>query len=233
MKMTLKALCLFSMLSFTTVMHADLTLGSYDGPNCIPFMCNTSGTNVGLSYDYQEAYNSAKFSGSTSISSITWYLWPPSVSNVFLGGSYTFYWGYSAVGLNLTANLAANLSGSESLLGTWNVPAGGFPMGSSATFSSFIPFSYDPSAGDLLVEIVVYDQDNVPNTGLNGYNWSDTVGGNVARAWCAPTQGCNGNDVFGGALVTTFGTTPESGTIVLLGSGLLGAVGILRRKMNL
>jgi hypothetical protein len=32
---------------------------------------------------------------------------------------------------------------------------------------------------------------------------------------------------------TSVGTTPEPGTMILLGTGLLGALGVMRRKMNL
>ena len=57
MKPTLKLLILFALLSMTLMLHASsVTVGSMDGGNCYPFMCNDSGTNVGQSIDYQEAY---------------------------------------------------------------------------------------------------------------------------------------------------------------------------------
>ncbi len=37
---------------------------------------------------------------------------------------------------------------------------------------------------------------------------------------------------FGPNFLYTTSSTPEPGTLVLLGSGLLGAVGVLRRKLN-
>ena len=154
---------------------------------------------------------------------------------VILGGNYTFYWGYSAFGLGLTGNLAANYNGAQNLLGTANVPAGGVNFGTTLTLSGFTPFTYNPGGGDLLLEIVVDTQDNVPNNSGNGYNWAD-YGGNGAqtsRVYCfgGATTGCTGPVT--GALVTTFnGTpaTPEPGTLVMFGSGLLGLAGVARRK---
>ena len=82
------------------MLHADVTVGNYDSGNCYPFMCNDSGTSTGVSIDYQQAYNSAKFSGSTTINSMSWYFASVFGGNdVILGGNYSFYWGYSAVGL--------------------------------------------------------------------------------------------------------------------------------------
>src|SRR5271169_4242912 len=108
MKTTLKLLTLFALLSMTLMLHASsVTVGSMDSGNCYPFMCNDSGTNVGQSIDYQEAYVSTAFSGPFTVSSISWYDYPQGPA-IILGGSYTFYWGYSAVGLGLTSNFSSN-----------------------------------------------------------------------------------------------------------------------------
>ena len=100
MKATLKLLTLVAILSMTLMLHAaSVTVGNYDSGNCYPFMCNDSGTNVGVSIDYQQAYNSAAFSGPITVSSISWYFASQFGGNdTILGGAYSFYWGYSAVG---------------------------------------------------------------------------------------------------------------------------------------
>jgi hypothetical protein len=95
-----------------------------------------------------------------------------------------------------------------------------------------VNFDYDPTIGDLLLEIVVSDQDNVPNgSGANGYNEADDTGTSTSRAYCLTGGGCTA-DAEG--LVTTFiGTeaTPEPGTFGLFGGALLG-VGLLRKQFS-
>jgi len=230
MKTTLKLLTLFGLLSVTVMLHASVTVGSFNTGNCYPFMCNDSGSNVGQSIDYQEAYVSTAFSGPLTVNTISWFDYPLGPA-VILGGSYTFYWGYSAVGLGLTGNFATNwVGGAGTLLGTATVPAGGVNFGTVLTLSGFSPFTYNPTNGDLLMEIVVNNQDNVPNGSGNGFNWADSTTSQIARAYCLDSGGCGG--AGNGALVTSF-NIPEPGSLVMFGSGLIGLAGIVRRKFNL
>ncbi len=61
-----------------------------------------------------QTYSASGFSAPATISGITWYLDAvasgANILNAFLGGSYTFSWGYAAFGSvgNLSSTLADN-----------------------------------------------------------------------------------------------------------------------------
>jgi PEP-CTERM motif len=234
MKMIGRAALLFCVLTVSGLSYADTTVGTFNGGNCLPFMCNNSGTDVGQSIDYQQVFAPSAFSGLTTINTIAWYYDAAQGGNdVVLGGAYTFYWGYSNNPVNgLSSNLASNVMGSESLVGTATVPTGGSNYGPTLTLSGFAPFVYNPASGPLLLEVVVSNQDNVPNGSGNGFNESDDSGSVTSRAYCLPNLGCN-TDSSG--LVTTFGgtttATPEPSSLLLLGSSLVGLAGLLGRKL--
>lgn len=234
MKTAFKTFAFVLLLTGCMMLNASVTVGNFDSGNCYPFMCNDSGTSSGVSIDYQQAYNSAKFSGPLTINTISWYYASVFGGNdTILGGNYSFYWGYSAVGLGLSDNLASNYNGPANFLGTASVPSGGFVYGPVLTLTG-VNFTYDPSQGDLILEIVVDSQDNVPNGSGNGFNEADYTGTDTTRAYCLTNAGCFGADL--GALVTTFNVgsaTPEPGTLVMFGSGIIGLAGMLRRKINL
>lgn len=235
MRTAFKALLLLAILAAGVMVHADVTVGTFLTGNCYPFMCNDSGTNVGPSIDYQQVYSSTAFSGATTITSITWYFDANDGGNALaIGGTYTFSWGYAAFNSvnNLSTNLPSNYISGPNLLGTATIPAGGINDNPTLTLSGFTAFTYDPSLGNLLLEISVTNQDNVPNGSGNGYNEADNSGTVTSRAYCLTNAGCFADSV---GLVTTFGTgsgVPEPGTLVMFGSGIIGIAGVLRRKLN-
>jgi hypothetical protein len=212
-------------------LKANVTYGAFNAGNCIPFMCNDSGTSAGESIDYEQVYAAGGFSGTTTITGIDFYLdAAASGSNVdILGGGYAIYWGYAA--LNSVGNLSGNLAnyiGAKSLFTFSNVSPGGFAYGSVLHFTGS-SFTYNPALGNLLLEVVVDDQDNVGNATKNGFNEADTTGTVTSRAYCITNGACGADN---GGLVTTFDTAaPEPGTLGMLGGALFG-LSLLRKRFS-
>jgi hypothetical protein len=219
------------------VVQASVTVGNFNSRDCYPLMCNDSGTDVGQSIDYQQVYTSGAFSGPMTIDLISWYYDSTGGGGSdLLGGLYTVYWGYAAFGSvnNLSTNLPSNYVSARTLIASVLVPPGGFDISTGVTLSldAAQKFTYDPALGNLLLEIVVTNQDNVPTGTGNGYNQADQTGSVTSRAYCVSGMGCFSDST---GLVTTFAdsTIPEPGTLVMVSFGMIVvSVVVLRRKRN-
>lgn len=240
MKDTVKVLLMLLVLSAGVLLHADVTVGTYTTGNCYPFLCNDSGTDMGDSIDLQAAYSHTAFSGPITITNLEFYY-----ASQFGGGSqmidgvYGIYLGTSANPYNaLSPNQAANRSGDWTLVDSFhsnhNVGAE-CDFNPVCTLNLATPFTYNPANGDLLLEIRVFDQANIPNGSGNGYAEADDTGALIGRAYCLTAWDCTNATVDGVGLVTTFSTSttvPEPGTLAMFGSGIVGLAGVLRRKLK-
>jgi len=226
MKVMLKFLVLSLLLAIASFAYADVsiadstglvttfngttTVGNFDGTwgNCIPFLCNVTGTVTDV--DYQNVYAAGSFAGPMSVSSLTVYYAPFGGSSLVIGGTYSVYLSTTSAAVNgLSTNLASNRGADWTLFGTF---AAGTDTNPSITITG-TPFSYDPANGNLLMEIFGAGQANVCNGCGNGYIEADQTGTVESRALSYLT-----------------GSTPEPGTLVMFGSGLIGLAGIARRK---
>jgi hypothetical protein len=137
---------------------------------------------------------------------------------------------------SLSSTFANNIGGNNTVVFNGNLAqARAFGDTLSIIFST--PFTYNPANGNLLMDVFATGTSAVNGNiffDTNGYN-NDSLNGNtyLGRVFeCGSGNVCVNN---GYGLVTGFSTsavTPEPGSIMLLGSGLLSLAGLLRRKMN-
>jgi hypothetical protein len=227
-----KGVVMLLVLTAGIMVHADVTVGTYTTGNCFPYLCNDSGTNSGVSIDYQQGYSHSAFSGPITITDIgIYYASQFGGTSTVLAGTYDVYLAYvNGTFNNLSTTLSNNYT-SRTLVATLN------ENGSTTTNPSWsfniTPFTYNPANGDLLLEVVANNQTILQNGNGNGYNEADNTGSVMNRAYCITNVGCNANDGVG--LVTTFSTSstvPEPSTFLMLGSGIMGLAGVMRRKLN-
>ena len=65
----------------------------------------------------------------------------------------------------------------------------------------------------------------------NPLYWDENDGKSLASENTIGSIGSEAFDIIGGGSTTTTTTTPEPSSIMLLGSGILGVAGVLRRKL--
>ncbi len=184
--------------------------------------------------EYQQVYaNSAFGSGAISITDIYLY------NTQYDSGASSTPTGTYTVSLSSTTAGVGSLSGSFSAnKGADNTQVFNGSISQSWAFGDTLDihlstaFTYDPSSGkNLLMDVV----GNGISTPANIY-FDVNSNGPFQRVYCSSGIACGDNGVAdnpGYGLVTGFGynTVPEPGTLVMMGTGLLGAVGMIRRRI--
>ena len=189
---------------------ATLTVGTFESGNCYPFLCNDSGISSGQSLEYQQVYASSAFSGPVSITALTFFFASEfGGSSLVLDGSYKVSLSTTSAPISgLSSTAANNIGPDNTLFATFVVSSHNVDSNPSFTITG-VPFTYDPGKGNLLIDFVVTNQDNVPNGTGNGYDQADDSGTQTSRLYAFDSSGVGTADSIG--LVTEFtytGVTP-------------------------
>jgi len=193
-------------------------VAGHNDSTCLPWSCLNINTG-----NYEQTYNSTAFPGAMTISKILFF------DTVYYDGPNQGVGQFSgSVYLAVTSQAIPDgtIPGGAVLFATGSMNGQNWPFGKTLDING-TPFYYDPSLGNLELILVPSAITGGPLSGV--YTYFDAGYNNPFSFWCL---GCGSNPGYG--LVTGFNTggptTPEPGSMVLLGTGIVGLAGRLRRK---
>ena len=196
--------------------------------NCFPWGC-------AYNAEYQQVYGSSDFNAPLLIRDLEFYNTQfDSGSTQLPSGTWTITLGTSQiVGVNtITGSFAGNLANSFNVQQVWtgNINQA-WVFGNTLHIDLAVPYNYDPAQGNLLMDVV---GQGVSLPGGSTFFDVNSTGGFFTRVYCNGGVDCGDNGIVDNAgfgLVTGFSSNeiPEPGTLLMMGTGLLGALGVVRR----
>jgi uncharacterized protein (TIGR03382 family) len=208
----------------------ELTIGNVNSGEFNAFPFSGSYQDTFGADRYQQVYNSFLFGANqVSISSITFYA-AGSHFGPNADGTYTLSLSTTAASVNgLDTNMANNVGLNDETFFSGTLPAYPSASGGPMTFTIASPFLYDPSAGNLLLDIQISGVTNDSNAAF--VSQSGDFGTDSSRM---VNGGASPGTSYG--LVTTFGlgttSVPEPGSLTLAMIGLVAVAGLSRRRRH-
>lgn len=225
MKRILACLAIGLALLFAMPAMADIIIGNPPDPgvgNCFPFGC-------AYNAEYQQVYTSSNFNGPITIGGLEFYNTQYNSSSTQLPtGTFTISLSTTQADVNsITGNFAGNLGSDNTQVFSGSINQA-WEFGNTLHISLSQAFTYDPAKGNLLVDVLGTDA-STPG----GQTFFDVnSNGYFARVYCEDGVACDTGSVDGAyGVVTGFDEVPEPGTLLLMGAGLLGTLGAVRRRM--